>query len=162
MTRKRKTNGTLLRRIISIVDSILKLLWNLQKKRIPLGFLVSIVFVFSISLTIVLIVNSGPSSNLSTPPPTSDVNPEEKPQNSNELDFSKEPQDIQKGAESGTQPTKNGSLSKELKDIGERVESGTQQMEDMRKSVKAMDEDAKKMIEDVKKMREKLEGGSED
>lgn len=165
MTRKRKMNGSLLRRIISIVGSIfrplwsfLKLLWNLRKKTISLGFLV---IFFGISVPIVVIVNSRPSGNVPTPPPTSDVNPEGQLKNSNELD-SEEPKDIQKGSESGTQRTENGNFSKELKDMVERVESGTQHMEDMRESVKSMDEDAKKMIEDVQKMKEKLDGGSED
>ena len=162
MTRKRKINGSLLRRIISIVDSILEQLWNLQKKTIPLGFLVISVCVFLVSLTIVIIVNSGPSSNLLTPRPVSDVNPAGQPKNSNELDSSEELKDIENGAGSGTQRPENGRLSKELKDITERVESGIQDMEDMRESVKAMDEDVTKMIEDAKKLREKLDGGSED
>ena len=161
MTRKRKTNESLLRRITRIAGLILKVLEYFQKKTIPLGFLVIAVFIFSISLTIIIIVNSGPSEDLPTPFPASDVKPQGQLKNSNELD-SEEPKDIQKGAESGTQRTENGSLSKDLKDIGKRVESGTQHMEDMRKSVKAMNEDVKKMTEKAKKMKEELDGGSED
>lgn len=169
MTRKRKTNESLLRRIIRIVGPILKplwyvlkLLWNLQKKTIPLGVLVISVSVISITLTIVIIVNSRPSADPPISPPVIDVNTQGQLKNSNELDSSEEPKDIPKGAESGTQRTENGNFSKEIKDITERVRSGKEKMEDMSENVKEMDEEAQKMIENVKKMREKLDGGSED
>ena len=163
MTRKRKMNGSLLRRImrriISIGSFLLKLLGHLEKKTILLG--VSIIFVVGVSVTIVFIVKGDPSRDLPTPSPTSDINPEVQPKNSNILD-PKEPKDIQKSAESGTQRTEKKSFAKELKDIRERVKSGTQHMEDMRKSVKAVNEDVKKMTEKAEKMKEKVDGRSED
>lgn len=164
MARKRKMNGSLLRRIISIVDSIFKLfklLGHLEKKAILFGLPIIVVCV---SVSIVFIVNSDISRDPPTPPPTSDVNPKVQLKKSNELD-SEKPKDIQKSAESGTQRTEIRSLSKEINDIKamrEDVKSGTQHMEDMRESVKAMTEDVKKMTEDAKKMKEKLDGGSED
>ena len=161
MTRKRKMNGSLLRQILSIVDSTLKLLLNLLKTKISLGYFLITVGVFSLSITIIIIVNSSPSKDLPTPSPPIDVISEVQLKDSNELD-SEEPKDTEKGAESGTQRTENSGISEQLTDIRKDVKKGTQHLEEMRESVKNMNEDAEKMIEQLEKMQENLDGGSED
>ena len=68
---------------------------------------------------------------------------------------------IRERVESLTRHPRDMNILGELNYIRERVESLTQDMEDMHRSVKAMDEDARSMIEKVKKMTERLDGQSE-
>ena len=154
--KKKKVNWSLLRLIISIGNFIVNLLrYYFQKKTIP--FVGVFIILVSVPAIVIPWVTSKDPPTLPSEGP---INPEVQVKNGDEF-TPEEPKDIQKGVESETQHTENRDISEELKDIRERVKSGTQHMEDMRQSVKAMDEDAQNMIKKVKKMKEESDGQSE-
>lgn len=166
MTRKRKTNESLLHRIISILDSSLKLLvhffnlfWYYKKMTIPLT-------VLCVSISIAFIVNSDTSKD--PLPSRPDVNDEGQIQKSDELD-SEEPTPVKKIEEPGTRRTRHPGFSEDIKEIRGQVIEDKQHMEEMldtaeetHEEVKELIEDAEKMNEEVKQMNEKLDGGSKD
>lgn len=155
--KEQKKKGSVLREIISIISLILKLILYYVKKKPFLSISIMVIVVGTPTIVIPRVTSEKlptPSPEIIVPPPEVTVKTDNEP-------TSEEPEEIQKDTGSGIQRTENKLLSEKLNQMRKDVKSGRQQMEDMRKTVKKVDEEVQKASEKVEKMTKRLNSLSE-
>ena len=155
--KEKEKKWSLFRKIISIIDSTLKLILLYVKKKtiISVGVVIIIIGVPTIVIPrIASKKNQTQPLKINTNPPEASVKTDDEP-------TSEGPKEIQKDTASGTQPTKKKPLSEELQQVWKGVKSDREQMEGMRQTVEEIDETRQDVSETVEKMQERLDSLSE-